>query len=87
LNTFFKVYPTAKKTELLYYTNNEDIKEINKDYLFSEIKQINYFNLKEGIKVAVVAVYLDKDSKVTMPFTYTLTLTKTETNWIITNGI
>lgn len=87
LNTFFKVYPTARKTELLYYTNNEDIKEINKGYLFSEIKQINYFNSREGIKVAVVAEYLDEETKAILPFTYKLTLIKTETNWIISSGI
>ncbi|MGM0338562.1 conjugal transfer protein [Enterococcus sp. AZ007] len=87
LNTFFKVYPTAKKTELLYYTNNEEIKEINKGYLFTEIKQINYFNSKEGTKVAVIAVYLDEESKAILPFMYTLVLTKTETNWVISSGI
>lgn len=87
LNTFFKVYPTAKKTELLYYVTNENIKEINKGYVFSEIKQINYFKAIDGEKVKVVAVYLDRDTKAVMPFTYSLSLKKTEKNWVITDGI
>ncbi|EOI55469.1 conjugal transfer protein [Enterococcus gilvus] len=87
LNTFFKVYPTAKNTELLYYVKGKDIKEINKDYIFSEIKQINYSEMNKGVNVNVVAVYLDKDTKAAMPFTYSLSIEKTEKNWVIINGI
>ena len=87
LMTFFKVYPTAKKTELQYYLTSKDIKEIHKDYVFSEIKQINYFKVNNGVKVKVVAVYLDQDTKAVLPFTYDLVLKKTGEKWIIARGI
>lgn len=87
LMTFFKVYPTAKKTELQYYLTSKDIKEINKDYVFSEIKQINYFKSNNGVKVKVVAVYLNQDTKAVLPFTYDLVLKKTGEKWIIDRGI
>ena len=87
LNTFFKVYPSANKTELLYYVNDKNIKEINKDYLFSEIKQINYFDTKDGVNVKVVSTYLDQNTKATMQFTYDLILKKTEENWVINSGL
>lgn len=87
LNTFFKVYPTAKKIELHYYVQDKNIQEINKDYLFSEIKQINYFQSKDGVIVKVVAVYLDKETKAILPFTYELIVEKVEEKWVIKSGI
>lgn len=87
LNTFFKVYPSANRTELLYYVNDKNIKEINKDYLFSDIKQINYFYTKDGVNVKVVSTYLDQSTKATMQFTYDLILKKTEENWVINSGL
>lgn len=83
LNTFLKVYPTAKKTELLYYVSDKNIKEINKDYIFSEIKQINYFETEDGILVKTDVTYLDKETKATLNFTYELLLKKTEGKWTI----
>lgn len=87
LNTFLKVYPTAKKTELLYYVSEKNIKEINKDYIFSEIKQINYFEKKDGIRVKVDAVYLDKETKAILHFSYDLLLKKAEEKWVIHHGL
>lgn len=87
LNTFFKVYPTAKKTELQYYVDGKDIKEINMNYIFSEIKQINYFTTAEGVNVKVVAVYLDQDTKAALQFTYDFIVKKTEKKWTIISGI
>lgn len=87
LNTFFKVYPTAKKTELQYYVDGKDIKEINMNYIFSEIKQINYFTTAEGVNVKVVAVYLDQDTKAALQFTYDFVVKKTEKKWIIISGV
>ncbi|MGM0111316.1 conjugal transfer protein [Enterococcus sp. DIV0187] len=87
LNTFFKIYPTAKKTELLYYLKDQEPKEINKDYIFSEMKQINYFEKDKSVNVKVVAVYINKETKALLPFTYNLFLEKTEKNWVITKGI
>lgn len=87
LDTFFKIYPTAKKTELLYYLKGKEPAEINKEYIYSEMKQINYFKTKNGVKVKVVAVYINQDTKAVMPFTYNLSLEKTEKNWVISEGI
>lgn len=87
LNTFFKVYPTAKKTELQYYVDGKDIKEINMNYIFSEIKQINYFTTAEGVNVKVVAVYLDQDTKAALQFTYDFVVKKTEKKWTIISGV
>lgn len=87
LNTFFKVYPTAKKTEMQYYVDDKDIKEINKNYIFSETKQINYFETDEGVNVKVVAVYLDQDTKAVLQLTYDFIVKKTEKKWTIISGI
>ena len=87
LNTFFKVYPTAKKTELQYYVDGKDIEEINKNYIFSETKQVNYFTTDEGVNVKVVAVYLDQDTKAALQFTYDFVVKKAEKKWTIISGI
>ena len=84
LNTFFKVYPSAKKTELLYYVKDKNIKEISKDYVFSEIKQINFYEAKnDAVEVKVVAVYLDKDTQAILQFTYDLIVEKDGEKWVI----
>lgn len=85
LSTFFKIYPTAKKTELGYYVKDQNIKEINKAYTFSEIQTINYFKSKNGVKVKVVVIYLDKETKAILPLEYELELQKVESKWRITN--
>ncbi len=87
LNTFFKAYPTANKTELLYYCDIPDLKEINKDYLFSEIKSINFFEEQQAIKVRVIATYLDKETKASMNSVYEMLLEKRDSKWIIVSGI
>lgn len=87
LNTFFKAYPSANKTELLYYCDIPNLEEINKDYVFSDIKSINYFETKEGIKVNVAVTYLDKETKAIMNSVYDLRLKNKDKKWVITNGI
>lgn len=87
LNTFFKVYPRAKKTELQYYVSGNSLKEINKDYIFSEIKQINYFKADGDVEVKVIAVYLDQETKAVLQFTYSMIIEKTEEKWVIKSGI
>lgn len=87
LNTFFKAYPSANKTELLYYCDIPNLEEINKDYFFSDIKSINYFETKEGIKVKVAVTYLDKETKSTMNSVYDLQLKNKDKKWVIIDGI
>ncbi|EIQ7148358.1 conjugal transfer protein [Enterococcus faecalis] len=87
LNTFFKVYPTAKQTELVYYCANSDIKEINKNYIFSDIRSINFFKGDKGVTVKLVVSYLDNDTKANLMFDYDLRLEKRSNNWIIVQGV
>lgn len=88
LETFFKVYPTANKTELAYYiSSDKEIQEIQKEYIFSSIKSIHYFEVKEGVQVRLIAEYLNPETKAIFSFDYDLTLNKVEENWIIKDGI
>lgn len=64
---------------------DQNIKEINKAYTFSEIQTINYFKSKNGVKVKVVVIYLDKETKAILPLEYELELQKFESKWRITN--
>ena len=68
-----------------YYVKDQNIKEINKAYTFSEIQTINYFKSKNGVKVKVVVIYLDKETKAILPLEYELELQKVESKWRITN--
>lgn len=88
LETFFNVYPTAKKTELAYYiSSDKEIREIQKGYIFSGIKSIHFFKLEESVKVKLITEYLDPETKAIFSFDYELTLDKMDGNWIIKAGI
>ncbi|MBO1126590.1 conjugal transfer protein [Enterococcus faecalis] len=87
LNTFLKAYPTANKTELLYYVDIPEIEEINKDYIFSEIKSINYLGDGKEIRSHVVATYLDQETKAILNCTYELSLERRDSKWIIVDGL
>lgn len=87
LTTFFTAYPSASETELLYYVENANIEGINENYIFSELKSINYFENEEGVKVKTAVSYLSPDTKATLVFDYELVLKKNQTNWVILDGI
>ena len=88
LETFFNVYPSAKKTELAYYiSSDKEIREIRKGYIFSGIKSIHFFELEESVKVKLITEYLDPETKAIFSFDYELTLDKMDGNWIIKAGI
>ncbi|MGG5331068.1 conjugal transfer protein [Enterococcus sp. AZ163] len=87
LTTFFTAYPSASETELLYYVENTTIHGINKNYIFSELKSINYFEDEEGVKVKTAVSYLSPDTKATLVFDYELVLKKNQKNWVILDGI
>lgn len=87
LNTFFTAYPKANKTELQYYCDVPNIEEINKEYIFSGIKSINYFTAENAISVHVVVDYLNTETKATMTTAYDLRLEKRDSKWIIIDGI
>ena len=87
LATFFTAYPSASEMELLYYVEDTTIRGINKNYIFSELKSINYFEDKDGVKVKTAVAYLSPDTKATLIFDYELVLKKNQTNWVILDGI
>ena len=87
LNTFFTAYPEANKTELQYYCDVPNIEEINKEYIFSGIKSINYFTSKDAISVLVIVDYLNTETKATVTSTYDLLLEKRDGKWIVIDGI
>lgn len=76
LTTFFTAYPSATETELLYYVEDANIRGINENYIFSELKSINYFEDKGGIRVKTAVAYLSSDTKATLIFDYELVLKK-----------
>lgn len=88
LNTFFKAYPTADRTELHYYCVDSTIEEIGKEaYIFSDIKSINYFEAGKNVKVRVCVTYLDTQTKTSLNSVYELVLEKRDDKWIILSGI
>lgn len=88
LETFFKVYPTANKTELAYYiSSNREIQEIQKGYIFSGIKSIYYFELEESVEVKIITEFLSPETKAIFNFEYELSLNKMDENWVIKDGI
>lgn len=87
LNTFLTAYPKANKTELQYYCDVPNIEEINKEYIFSRIKSINYFTAENAVRVHVIADYLNAETKAAMTTTYDLLLKKRDNKWIIIDGI
>ncbi|MFS1026845.1 conjugal transfer protein [Enterococcus casseliflavus] len=87
LNTFFTAYPRANKTELQYYCDVPSIEEINKEYIFSGIKSINYFTAEKAVSIHVVVDYLNTETKAAMTTAYDLLLEKRDNKWIIIDGI
>ncbi|MGM0213196.1 conjugal transfer protein [Enterococcus sp. AZ109] len=87
LTTFFTAYPSASETELLYYVEDTTIQGINENYIFSELRAINYFEDNEGVKVKTAVSYLSPDTKATLVFDYELVLKKNQKNWVILDGI
>lgn len=83
LETFFKLYPTATKEELVYYSNNEVLPVINNiDLLFFEFENLSIQNEKESFKVKLTIKFLDKKTKSFLFFDYFLVIKK-ENNWRI----
>lgn len=86
LDTFFKLYPTAKEKELSYYVSNQALDVVNKDYVFVELVNPVYTQTDNQMTVTVTVKYLDKETKVTQLSQFELTLQKNE-NWKIIKNI
>ena len=82
LNTFFKLYPTASKEELVYYVKDEVLKPITGDYVFLEL--VNPVFIKDGKDIVcnVTVKYSDNRTKSTQISQYALKLHKGD-NWMI----
>ncbi len=82
LNTFFKLYPTATVNELSYYANENILKPINKEYIFSELVDPIFRKEGKNIKVSTSVKYIDQITKAIQISQYEFTLAKDE-NWKI----
>ncbi|HFF2554301.1 TPA: conjugal transfer protein [Listeria monocytogenes] len=85
LETFFKLYPTSTKEELAYYSKDDILPVINnKDFIFSELMNVDIQKNKEYFTVISTTKYLEAKSKCFIIFNYELTLKK-DNNWLIYN--
>lgn len=82
LETFFKLYPTATKSELAYYVQDDTLPMIDKEYAFSELVDPIFQREGEQFKVYLSVKYLDDVSKVSHAVQYELMLEKVD-NWKI----
>ena len=82
LETFFKLYPTATKTELAYYVAGNALEPINGDYLYSELVNPVLTADGDNVKVKVAVKFIDNQTKATQISQYELTLHK-DGNWKI----
>ncbi len=82
LETFFKLYPTAREKELAYYVVGNVIEPINGDYLYSELINPIFSQDGENVKVSVAVKFLDNQTKATQISQFVLVLHK-DGNWKI----
>ena len=82
LETFFKLYPTASENELSYYVSHDTLKQINKNYIFSELVNPVYVMEDDQVKANVIVKCLDQETKATQMSQFELTLVKQD-NWKI----
>jgi hypothetical protein len=82
LTTFFKLYPNAGESELSYYVEDNVLKPIGRDYVFSELIDPVYRKVGNQVYVSVFVKYIDQQTKATQISQFDLTLIKKE-NWMI----
>lgn len=83
LKTFFSLYPTSSKEELVYYVKGEVLKPVTGDYIFSElVNPVFVKDKKDNIRCYVTVKYLDNQTKAMQVSQYVLKLHKSE-NWMI----
>lgn len=82
LETFFKLYPTAAKSELTYYVKEDVLPVVGKNYQFSEIVDTIIQKKDSQHQVSLVVKYLEGTSKSEIVSQYKLVLEKKK-NWEI----
>ncbi|HFJ5518476.1 TPA: conjugal transfer protein [Enterococcus faecium] len=86
LETFFKLYPHATKSELDYYMVQDTLPMISQNFIYSELINPVIQKKEEQYLVKVAVRYLDSETKSENISQYQLTLEKKE-NWkIISSG-
>lgn len=83
LTTFFKLYPTATAKELTYYVNEDVLKPVGKDYVFSELVNPVYNRRDNQVTASVAVKYLDQQTKAVQVSQFHLVLEKSGENWKI----
>ncbi|EAE3409284.1 TPA: conjugal transfer protein [Listeria monocytogenes] len=83
LETFFKLYPTATKEELAYYSKENILPVINnQNLLYLELVEVVIQANKGDFKVGLIIKNLDLKSKSVLVFKYDLIIQR-ENNWFI----
>lgn len=82
LRTFFKMYPTASKEEIVYYVKDEMLHPVTGDYIFSELVNPVFIKDGEDVMCYVAVKFLDNQTKSTQVSQYVLRLHKND-NWMI----
>lgn len=82
LKAFFKLYPTARESELAYYVKDNVLKAIGKNYVFSELINPVYRKTGNQVHVSVCVKYLDQQAKAAQISQFDLTLEKSRI-WMI----
>lgn len=82
LETFFKLYPTASKTELAYYVQGNALEPINGDYVYSGLLNPLFTADGDDIKVKVFVKFIDNQTKAMQISQYEFVLHK-DGNWEI----
>ena len=83
LETLFKLYPTATEEELSYYVKGKVLKPINKDLVFSEIKNLLLRYNGKNTNANFSVVYINKKTKMIQVFQYKVNLFKVEDQYQI----
>ncbi|EOZ5987584.1 conjugal transfer protein [Enterococcus faecium] len=82
LETFFKLYLNASRSELNYYMTEDTLPMINKELIYSELINPSIQKKEQQYLVNVAVRYLDSETKSENISQYQLTLEKTD-NWKI----
>ncbi|OSM25634.1 conjugal transfer protein [Enterococcus faecalis] len=85
LETFFKLYPHATKSELDYYMVQDTLPIINKNFIYSELVEPIIQKKEQQYLVKVAVRYLDSETKSENISQYQLILEKKE-NWKIVSN-
>jgi len=85
LENFFALYPMAEETTIMYYTADNILPVIKREYKFVELTKKVYVKDNEKVNTYIAVKYLDENSGLIHISQYNLTLEKNQ-KWIITSN-